>query len=122
MIELLVVVGIIWIMSIIYDATKKPSKPPPKHTNLFGEPLYFVYLLKDGRTVFYVGQTNNPDRRLAQHRKSGKYFGTPKERHIYHMRRTVEMVVVEKSTDKEKINKLERQYVRRYGRTNVLLK
>ena len=121
--ELLVFIGIIWIMSIIYDATRDgSSSKPPKHTNLFGQPMYFIYFLKDGRKVFYVGQTNDPDRRLREHIKSASYFGKPVQQYIYHMRRDVNMVVIEQSTNKEKINKLERRYVRKHGRTNVLLR
>lgn len=33
-----------------------------------------TYELKQGNTVVYVGTTNNPERRMAEHKKAGKAF------------------------------------------------
>ena len=35
----------------------------------------YVYELKRGNEVCYVGKTNNPDRREQEHQKDGKKFG-----------------------------------------------
>lgn len=101
----------------------RPSNPA--QTDLFGRVVYFVYALTDGPYVFYIGQTDNPGRRLSEHIASAKNPQYPVHRYIAQMRRQPGMRILYSSTNKEHVDNEERRLVRKHkrsGLTNVLLR
>lgn len=108
-----------------YKRSNKSKPSNPAQTDLFGRVVYFVYALTDGPYVFYIGQTDNPDRRLSEHINSAKSPRYPVHRYIAKMRRTPGMRILYSSTSKEKVDREERRLVKKHkkaGLTNVLLR
>jgi predicted GIY-YIG superfamily endonuclease len=86
------------------------------------QPIYYGYVLKNGRKIFYVGQTQHPRARLNQHLRGACVNGTKKQRYIYQMLRKGKrpsMQVKTKMRDKAAINVWERKHIRKWGATNI---
>lgn len=92
------------------------TKPPR-----YGKMIY-IYKLRDNRKVFYIGQTVNPTRRLGEHISLDGSW-TRKHEYINRMRkrgRKPKMEIIAKTRSKSKANRLERQYIQRWGSQNTL--
>ena len=100
---------VIWLFRLLFIRRKRGT--------------YYGYVLKNGRKVFYVGQTKNPKARLAQHVRSADPYGTKKQRHIdrmLHKGKRPTMQIKTKTRDKTKIDAWERKHIRKWGKMNTV--
>ena len=125
-------VALIAFAIIVFLMVYSRSSPKKnKHTRRYGKRrgrsgsgrYIYIYKLKDGRRAFYVGQTNNPDRRLQQHIEDANRYGTRKQQYIYWMGRsgrTPGMEILTKTKSPNKAHSLEVKYIQMWGTHNTL--
>lgn len=77
----------------------------------------YIYKLMDGNKAFYVGQTNNPDRRLSQH--INDLSGTEKSWYIQNMNREPRMKIITSTWNSREAKRLENEYISKWGITNM---
>jgi len=62
----------------------------------------YIYQLKEGRKIVYVGITNNPNRRAIEHDNTGKEF--------------THVLLIRGPMSRERAEKLEKEYIQKYKR------
>lgn len=86
-------------------------------------PTYYGYVLKNGRTIFYVGQSVNPYGRFQVHLSKANPYGTLKERYIYHMLsrgKEPKLEIRYKTHSKADMNAWENRHIKKWGLTNTV--
>lgn len=118
------------LMIVAYALGDMPHEQEQKKmgTNLFGQKLWYVYGLKAtptekfGTVYFYIGYTDNPDRRLKEHKQDNGYGLSWKAHYIRRVQEQggdIEMTVLERDTSEKRIREKEKKLIKKYGLTNM---